>query len=205
MEKIDLNPGDYHGTYKLVGGAVSLDFINTVSWRNTERSHDWMEEPMNFITWAKAVTLPGIVDLKISESDVSKTLNYLVASRELMRELLEPLAMDSMPSSKILDEFNSLLCEAVQSRYIDERELTWQWRKPDSVKTLLNPIVWDASQVLTGFDRSRIKRCNKCHWLYYDVTRNKSRRWCTMEDCGSRSKSLKYYHKMKKKSDQIDD
>lgn len=37
----------------------------------------------------------------------------------------------------------------------------------------------------------RTKACSKdgCRWAYYDRSRNRSRRWCSMEVCGNREKT----------------
>jgi predicted RNA-binding Zn ribbon-like protein len=39
-------------------------------------------------------------------------------------------------------------------------------------------------------DLSRTKRCEgkECGWLFFDATKNKSRRWCEMRVCGNRAK-----------------
>ena len=47
MEALALDPGEYRGTYKLVGGRLSLDFVNTVSWAGTVRQHDWFDSVDN--------------------------------------------------------------------------------------------------------------------------------------------------------------
>jgi predicted RNA-binding Zn ribbon-like protein len=43
-------------------------------------------------------------------------------------------------------------------------------------------------------DLSRIKMCQgeKCGWLFFDATKNKSRRWCEMEICGNRAKQRRF-------------
>ena len=37
---------------------------------------------------------------------------------------------------------------------------------------------------------ARLKICpdDECHWAFYDPSRNHSKRWCSMEVCGNRSK-----------------
>lgn len=34
---------------------------------------------------------------------------------------------------------------------------------------------------------TRLKACERdaCHWAYYDTSRNRSRRWCSMQGCGN--------------------
>ncbi|RZE62163.1 hypothetical protein C0Q98_10225 [Streptomyces albidoflavus] len=53
-------------------------------------------------------------------------------------------------------------------------------------------IAW-SSLVATG-DAARLKRCaeHTCAWVFWDVSKNRSRRWCSMQVCGNRNKSRTY-------------
>jgi predicted RNA-binding Zn ribbon-like protein len=50
-----------------------------------------------------------------------------------------------------------------------------------------------------ALDRSRIRRCEgeRCVLLYYDTSRNRSRRWCDMAACGNRAKAAAHYARTK--------
>ena len=41
---------------------------------------------------------------------------------------------------------------------------------------------------------SRLKACRRdvCHWLFYDLSRNRSAVWCQMAVCGNRIKTKAY-------------
>jgi predicted RNA-binding Zn ribbon-like protein len=41
---------------------------------------------------------------------------------------------------------------------------------------------------------SRLKACTaeECQWAFYDTSRNRSRTWCSMEECGNREKTRRY-------------
>lgn len=42
---------------------------------------------------------------------------------------------------------------------------------------------------ITGtWDRLKICPADDCRWAFYDASRNRSRRWCSMDVCGNRSK-----------------
>jgi predicted RNA-binding Zn ribbon-like protein len=62
---------------------------------------------------------------------------------------------------------------------------------------ILNPIIRSAADVLLSDDLRRIKACADpaCGWLFIDVSRNQSRRWCDMKDCGNRAKATRFYQK----------
>jgi predicted RNA-binding Zn ribbon-like protein len=38
----------------------------------------------------------------------------------------------------------------------------------------------------------RLKTCEQCGWAFYDRSRNRSSRWCSMRICGARSKRRAY-------------
>lgn len=38
----------------------------------------------------------------------------------------------------------------------------------------------------------RLKACDRCAWAFYDRSRNRSGRWCSMEVCGNRAKTRAY-------------
>lgn len=53
-------------------------------------------------------------------------------------------------------------------------------------------IAW--SELVTTGDAARLKRCaeHTCGWVFWDVSKNRSRRWCSMKVCGNRNKSRSY-------------
>jgi predicted RNA-binding Zn ribbon-like protein len=38
----------------------------------------------------------------------------------------------------------------------------------------------------------RLKACQHCGWVFYDSSKNRSGRWCTMQACGARNKAKNY-------------
>lgn len=46
---------------------------------------------------------------------------------------------------------------------------------------------------ITG-DAARLKRCSEhaCAWVFWDVSKNRSRRWCSMRICGNRAKARRW-------------
>ncbi|MFC7216895.1 CGNR zinc finger domain-containing protein [Streptomyces polyrhachis] len=57
---------------------------------------------------------------------------------------------------------------------------------------VLLAIAW--SELVTTGDAARLKRCaeHTCGWAFWDVSKNRSRRWCSMRVCGNRNKSRSY-------------
>jgi predicted RNA-binding Zn ribbon-like protein len=39
---------------------------------------------------------------------------------------------------------------------------------------------------------TRLKTCHHCGWVFYDTSKNRSGRWCSMQACGGRAKARAY-------------
>lgn len=65
----------------------------------------------------------------------------------------------------------------------------------DGLRLALALAVLDA----TTLDRTRIRRCqgDRCGLVYYDTSKNRSRRWCDMAACGNRAKAAAHYRRTK--------
>ena len=67
---------------------------------------------------------------------------------------------------------------------------------------MLDTIRWTGSAVelLTSPDLPRVSQCAApdCSWLFLDLTRNHSRRWCRAEGCGVRNRFRRYYARHRK-------
>lgn len=50
------------------------------------------------------------------------------------------------------------------------------------------------SELLVTGEAARLKRCaeHACAWVFWDVSKNRSRRWCSMRVCGNRAKVRRY-------------
>ena len=204
VEPLPLDPGSYRGTYKLVGGEPSLDFVNTVSWPGTDREHDWFGIATNVTLWAAEL---GLIDQETRRRLESRfphgskgaalQLKVIRETRRILRALIAPLARGDSPSSRSVEEFNGLVARASRDRRLDPDTLRWTWRAPSTLVEVLRPVVWNAGEVVTTIDPKRLSYCPSCDWLFHDTTRNAARRWCDMSDCGSRDKALRYYHRHK--------
>jgi predicted RNA-binding Zn ribbon-like protein len=77
----------------------------------------------------------------------------------------------------------------------DGQRLRFAWRGTrERLDSPLWPIVCSAAALLTSPELERLRRCGgeDCGWLFLDQSRNRSRRWCTMEDCGNLAKVRRF-------------
>jgi predicted RNA-binding Zn ribbon-like protein len=66
------------------------------------------------------------------------------------------------------------------------------WSRSDDLTAMLWPVAYAALDLLTSPDLERVKRCAGCPWLFVDRSKNVSRRWCAMNDCGTHEKIRRY-------------
>ena len=71
----------------------------------------------------------------------------------------------------------------------------WEWKDGRDIARMLWPVAHAATVLLTSEGLDRLKLCAGCHWLFLDASRNRSRRWCTMNDCGTHEKMRRYVAK----------
>jgi predicted RNA-binding Zn ribbon-like protein len=189
VEPLPLDPAGYPGTYKLIGGRLSLDLVNTISWPDMERQHDWLANSDNVAVWLDAV---GLEAVRVDENDLPAVHEV----RGVLTDMLRSLANKSPPTRAAGERFNRLLSQTLGRRLIDPVELKWIWKPIRHAAEALDPVVLDAADVIVG-SHDRLKHCPSCRWLFEDQTRNGRRRWCDMSDCGSRAKARSYYHRHK--------
>ncbi|GAB4234549.1 MAG: hypothetical protein Tsb0034_08230 [Ekhidna sp.] len=198
-----LTTEEYSGTYKYIGGFACIDFINTLSWIGTNREFDWVQSPTLFYQWicsspiSKEVAIKDLKKLLNQSTSVDNELDKVRAIRESIRNVLSPIAHQESIKKKQMASFNKLVESASAYKNIDEKSLQWQWKKFNHLYQYTYPLIDETTILLTSRDHSRLKYCSACGWIFYDTTKNKARKWCDMSDCGSRAKSLNYYHKNK--------
>jgi predicted RNA-binding Zn ribbon-like protein len=64
----------------------------------------------------------------------------------------------------------------------------------DDLARVLWPVARAAFDLLTGAEAGRLRECagRDCHWLFLDRSKNGSRRWCAMANCGNAAKARRH-------------
>lgn len=188
-EPIPLDPGAYGGTYKLIGGAVALDFTNLVSYRGTPRAHDWLIPADNLRRWTEAADIEVVVP-----SD----LDALIRLRDAMASVFLDVVDGRDPRGTAFDAI-----VAATHRAREHQQLRWDPGAHRAVWALQRPalcdvLALDAADLLTDdAKRGRLGACQECRWVYLDTTRNRSRRWCDPADCGNRARQRRHYRRVR--------
>lgn len=200
---------------KLDGGWLCLDFINMVNDMQTDPHRDYVRTYDDLLRWlrhAKAYSSSQLQHLgKLAEKEVEESRELVSEILEIgcqLREVFLPLALGDLPGKKVQLMFNKLqgmMLSRMVMKFssIDHIEFAEAHDlRLDAPKLRIMKSAWDL--LLMG-RANRIKQCGACDWLYLDLSKNGSRKWCNMQTCGSSVKAKKYYQKTKKLKHQAND
>jgi predicted RNA-binding Zn ribbon-like protein len=189
---------------KQVGGAVCIDFVNTVTWRGDpadpgERLTCYEE----LVYWAGHVgilTLPEVRPLLAEASRHPRAARSVLDQALTLREALARLFLggDRTPPAEDLGLLNEMLAEAPQRSKLGMQSGRYAWveRRPASLLGRpLHSVLWSAADLLASGQAWRVRRCHdtRCGWLFLDTSRNHRRQWCAMDECGNRAKVRRHY------------
>jgi predicted RNA-binding Zn ribbon-like protein len=192
------------GSLTLIGGELALDFTNTSSGRGWPTHQDHLRAAEDIVAWARHAKVMSPVDADWLRAEVAA--NDSLARRLLHRALdlrgalytiaaeiaagrpAPPAQVDSLAKEHAA-------CVACATLAPDGGRYMWSWMpRQAAVEAVLGPVALSALATLSQADLTRVKQCQgeKCGWLFFDTTKNKSRRWCEMEICGNRAKQKRH-------------
>lgn len=195
-----------------VAGSTALDFVNTASWRDDgsiAADKERLFDLNDVIRWAeegKVLKASEARQLrKLAKEDPRRSEQELIAARVLrrtLRDLFSALANGKTPDASLLKAFNRAVCDGRHEVDLVPAGGTFAWRFGDcrdDLAVINRLIAWDAAQLATSDRLQKLRECASpnCGWLFLDESRRGNRRWCSMDDCGSRAKAKRYYERKK--------
>jgi predicted RNA-binding Zn ribbon-like protein len=157
-------------------------FVNT---RDIEEASDELHSPDALLTWFAGVDLLDD-EAAADEEDLERVL----ALREGIRALL--LANNGEETETVLiRELNRAIGSVrLTVRFDEDGEATLVPESP-GVSAALGRILTTVVQAMDEGSWGRLKACpnDACQWAFYDHSKNRSGKWCTMEVCGNRMKA----------------
>jgi predicted RNA-binding Zn ribbon-like protein len=196
-----------HGyIFELSGGALCLDFANTWSDRGRPES-DHLESYADLLAFGRqAGLLSGAEEARLAgraREDPAAEEAAVAGGRGLREDLyriFSALAAGQTADNADVERLNAALPAALSRLRLraEGDELVWEWAAPDgSLEAPLWPVLRSAAELLTSEERKQVRECagSSCTWLFLDRSRNRSRRWCSMETCGNRAKAQRHYRR----------
>lgn len=173
---------------ELCGGAAALDFINTIDPRFGPLAVDLLTTPHALSRWAQFAELAK--NLRVDRRGFLRALNV----RETLDAVFRPITEGKQPRPHDLVKLrNAYLAALSRARLVgDPGAMRWELDATAGVDLLLLPVLASALELLQT--PARIRQCpgEHCGCLFVDATKNRSRRWCSMDPCGNRDKMRRY-------------
>jgi predicted RNA-binding Zn ribbon-like protein len=185
---------------KIVGGDLALDLANTLEGADTPETLVDYGELARWAALVGAVEPDDAERLTAVASDdpaaADRTLAEVRRLRTVVDRIFRAVATGAPVPADALDELGGFNADAsARARLVPARQgpphLTLAW-EGDDLRRILWPIASAAVDLLRSGPLDRIKTCANCPWLFIDHSRNRSRRWCTMDECGVHLKMRRY-------------
>jgi predicted RNA-binding Zn ribbon-like protein len=168
-----------------LGGRLCLDFVNTIEDRTSSHPEELLVSPERLVDWALDA---GALRDRPGRPPNAALLDDAVDLREAFRRVVlrqERTADLRRVNNAISDAGRHAVVRPARDGYV------WEW-SDDSATALLWAVARDMGALLTDQEAlARVRTCglDTCGWLFIDRSRNRSRRWCSMEGCGNLAKS----------------
>ena len=164
---------------------LALDFANTLEGaRGEPADKDHLTSFADLVTWARrAGALPGRARWRGGDLDRARAL------RAAIYDVFAAVADGKRPPRGALRSLLAVHADAVREGTLEQGNWVWTGSHPDRP---LWPIAVAAVDLLRSDRLARLKMCGNCSWLFLDRSRNGSRRWCSMDECGVHTKMRRY-------------
>jgi predicted RNA-binding Zn ribbon-like protein len=204
--------------FELVAGSLCLDFVNTVGDRDGTRRYvrNYLQRYEDVVSWGlqaqvlperEAAALRALAQRRPAEAAAAH--ERAVNLRETLHAIFSPIAHGAPINPNALPALNAMLPDLlVKSRLATSTEgLACHWTYAADASPLSPPggerepsvasfdrVAWtvmqSATELLTSGDLRHVHQCamESCGWLFLDVSKNKTRRWCAMKLCGNKTK-----------------
>jgi len=157
-------------------------FVNTV---DLEHRREWLPDPAGLNAWAR--------EAHLVPSRTRFTSRDLERARELREAFRSLLAANR-------DRKADAAALAVLARAADSGQLSVVFADgmprleshADGIEGLCGRLVSVAVTAMLDGSWERLKACRNCRWAFFDESKNRSARWCSMSLCGNRLKTRAY-------------
>jgi predicted RNA-binding Zn ribbon-like protein len=204
-------------TVPLEGGHLALDFVNTLGGLRDEPpspDNELLDSYEDLVMWSVRLGVISEADggtlLRAARADEKGARRAHTRAREL-RELVyaifRPIADGAEAPEHLLDELRDAERNALASAHLapagadaPHGAMRWTWPPPRELADPLLPITHAAVELLTTGPLGHLKICGNCRWLFLDQSRNHSRRWCSMDECGTQMKQRRFVERRRRRS-----
>ena len=187
--------------FEFIGGDVSVDLVNTLMHREQPGGSDELlssgAQAREWFTRAGLLTPEEAARL-----DPEAALQTAKRLRTALDGIYRPIARrqnDETSSERGLGTLNAVLDQGRERVQVARQAQSGKFARGSRLEILgpLDPsvrVARAAAELLHRLEPHRFKECEnpECDLLFYDESRNNSRRWCSMDGCGNQQKQARF-------------
>jgi predicted RNA-binding Zn ribbon-like protein len=188
--------------FKLHAEHPALELVNTLDLRFSPTPEELLpayRDLLRFTAQLRLITAEQARKLErtVDEKDARRILASTVELREALSAVLYAWIDGGKPPAgqvKILEKYfqQAALHRSLRA---DKAQLAWIWAPTEQQAEIpLWRLAQAASDLLVSSDAELVKDCGDptCRWLFLDLSKNHTRRWCDMKTCGNRMKARRF-------------
>jgi predicted RNA-binding Zn ribbon-like protein len=183
----------------VVTGHLALNFANTIDDPDGPARHDHIGTYPELLQWSLRLGVLSSAQAHhlrtaTPSQDAAAAVLRAHALRDTLVATFTAIATGESTVDRHWTDLQPFVIDAVAHAELVPVDGTHEWNWPDNDRphAMLWPIAHAAADLLTAAELGRLKRCAGCPWLFLDQSKNASRRWCAMNDCGTNAKMRRY-------------
>jgi len=198
-----------HDDFERVGGRLCLDFVNTRGSHYDADAREYVDDYAGLVAWLRACD--GGLDarqasrlLAAARAHPRRASEVFAKSRELralLYRILAARASGKAPARADLEAFDREAQGALAERTLTPgAQWRWSWRDDGALELPLWLVIASSVDLLLDDDPARLRQCpapDGCGWLFYDTSKNATRRWCSMRMCGNGAKARRFQRRQR--------
>jgi predicted RNA-binding Zn ribbon-like protein len=195
---------------RLLGHHPVLNFLNTVDPRQGPRRFDYLRSFRDLVDWARYARILNQTEARkiaaATRSDgkvADREFKCAIELREALYRIFSSVAARRRPPLVAVAQLLNAHREAVTHAGLIETGDSFRIVWPITSRLIRWRLAEDAVALLQSDNLRRVKQCpgsNDCGWLFFDTSKNATRRWCSMEGCGNRAKLRRFLSRKKSRA-----
>ena len=195
--------------HRLIGGVLCLDFANTLNGHGKASGHEYLKDYGDLVVWCRRTGLLRIDEAAALFEDAvarpkkaATAYQDAITLREMLYRIFSAIAQGRSVAADDLAQLNEARSEALSHSHLvrSPEGFTVDMTNKKSLHRMLWPLALSAAELLTSARPGQIRQCagQGCDWLFLDTSRNHLRKWCSMDECGNRSKSRRFFERSRR-------
>ena len=195
----------------LKSGHPILEFTNTVGNHASDHPGEHLFSYEDLLSWMGNIGLlqegqVQVLKRKAAAQSEESTAAFAksLELREAIYRMFVAQTKGESPAEGDLAILNSVLRNLTCGAQIGQESgrFVWHWNFDETtLEAPLSIIALSAVDLMTSENVQWVGQCadeEGCGWLFVDTSKNHSRRWCDINDCGNRAKQRRYQQRTRK-------